>query len=70
MVVFLGTLLLAAFLVANGVYILMRGRIGPHVVKPPASGKVLPYWSRFIVASFYFALATGLVILALQFRMT
>jgi hypothetical protein len=61
-----GVLLLAMLFFANGVYILARGRIGPRVTKSPTLGKALRYPSRFVLASLYLAVATGLVLLVWQ----
>ncbi len=64
-----GVLLLAVLFVANGIYILTRGRIGAPLTKLPQPGKVLPYPSRLALAALYFAVATGLALLAWQLGM-
>jgi hypothetical protein len=58
-----GALLLAVLFLANGIYILTRGRIGPPLAKAPQPGKVLPYSSRLALAALYLAVATGLALL-------
>lgn len=66
-VVLAGVVLLAVLFLANGIYILTKGRIGPSLTKPPQPGKVLPYPSRLALAGFYLAVATGLALLVWQF---
>jgi membrane protein implicated in regulation of membrane protease activity len=58
-----GVLLLAVLFLANGAYILIRGRIGPPLTKLPQPGKVLLCPSRLALAALYFAVGTALVVL-------
>lgn len=64
-----GGLLLAVLLLANGIYILARGRMGPRLTKLPQPGKVLPYLSRVALAVLYVAVATALALLVWQLGM-
>jgi hypothetical protein len=64
-----GVLLLAVLFLANGIYILARGRMGPRLIKLPQPGKVLPYPSRLALAVLYLAVATGLALLVWQLGM-
>jgi hypothetical protein len=64
-----GALLFAVFFLANGIYILARGSVGPQLTKLPQSSKVLPYSSRLALAALYFAAATGLAVLVWQLGM-
>jgi hypothetical protein len=64
-----GVLLLAVLFLANGIYILARGRMGPRLTNLPQPSKVLPYPSRLALAVLYLAVATGLVLLVWQLGM-
>ena len=64
-----GVLLLAVLFLANGIYILARGRMGPRLTKLPQPGNVLPYPSRLALAVLYLAVATGLALLVWQLGM-
>lgn len=56
-------LLFAMLLLANGIYILVKGRMGPPLSKRPQPGTVLPNLSRISLAVFYFTMATVLMLL-------
>ena len=59
----LGSILaLSAFFIANGIHIIVRGRIGP-TARTFQSGKVLPYPSRLALAVLYLGVAAGLMLL-------
>ncbi|MGA8440265.1 MAG: hypothetical protein WB762_03685 [Candidatus Sulfotelmatobacter sp.] len=64
-----GALLLAVLFAANGIHIILVGKMGPRFIKLPQPGKVLPYPSRFALAALYFAVATGLALLVWQLVM-
>lgn len=64
-----GVLLLAVLFAANGIHIILTGRIGPRLIKLPQPGKVLPYPSRLALAALYLAVATGLSLLVWQLGM-
>lgn len=64
-----GVLLIAVLFLANGIYILARGRMGPRLTKLSQPGKVLPYPSRLALAVLYLAVATGLALLVWQLGM-
>jgi len=61
-----GSLLLAMLLFTNGIYILVRGRMGPQLTKLPQPNKVLTYPSRLALAVLFVAVAIGLALLVWQ----
>src|SRR6202035_347109 len=56
-----GATLLGSFLVANGAYIIVFGRIGPNLGKRPESGRVLSSARRLWVASPYIVFGAAIL---------
>lgn len=63
--VILAAVAMGVFLIVNGIYILVKGRIAPRFGRFPESGKVLSFPRRIPPAVFY--VASGAAILAVVF---
>jgi len=61
-----GSLLLATLLLTNGIYIFVRGRMGPELTKLPQPCKVLNYPSRLALAVLFVTVGIGLGLLVWQ----
>jgi len=61
--VILGVLLFALLFIANGTYIIVKGRIGPRFRRPSEPEKVLSYPQRIATAALYFLVGIALMFL-------
>ena len=57
-----GATFLGLLLIANGVYIIVSGRVGPNWGKRPESGKVLSRTGRLSVASPYVVFGAAILV--------